>query len=286
MTPYVTPTPTATTSPTRVRDYRCDFPMERGNGSKMIIMYYYDPTIEDCRPFRYSGAAGTPNRYIFRLTFWFLYARRQTACMMVWWCPSVIVYRTFFPTCFDILSWKFVYDSILRTTLNTKNFRHILQELCPFRISSYCKYAVLASSCFDIYSWILIHSFLFVPPTYFDILRWNFAFIFFYKPKIKCDCLRFASIFLGVISLLELRILEVHTFPHFLLHAPKYWADILYMTYFLWPTDQVWVSSYCINMCRSTILSELLILEMYSFRHFSPTCFDLLSWKWYMTLSL
>ena len=33
--------------------------------------------------------------------------------------------------------------------------------------------------------------------------------------QIKFQCLRFPSIFVGVIPLLELRILEIHSFPHF-----------------------------------------------------------------------
>ena len=111
--------------------------------------------------------------------------------------------------------------------------------------------------------------------------------------QIKLECRQFASIFVGVMPLLERRILEIHSFPHFsltsfdilswklayyfillqfllelclfvnleylkytvfrtfLLHALTYWAEILHMTLFYCTTDQVRVSSICINFCGS-----------------------------------
>ena len=39
--------------------------------------------------------------------------------------------------------------------------------------------------------------------------------------------------------LLELKILEIHSFPHYFLHALTYWAEILHMTLFYCTTDQV-----------------------------------------------
>ena len=46
---------------------------------------------------------------------------------------------------------------------------------------------------------------------------------------IKFECRQFASIFVGVMSLLELKILEIHSIPHFSdLHALTNWAEILY----------------------------------------------------------
>ena len=91
----------------------------------------------------------------------------------------------FSPTCFEILSWNFVYNFILmhvRSSLNAINFRQFLLELCPFWTSNSYKYAV---------------------------------------------------------------------FRTFLLHALTYWAEILHMTLFNCTTDQVWVSSICVNFCRS-----------------------------------
>ena len=48
--------------------------------------------------------------------------------------------------------------------------------------------------------------------------------------QIKFECRQFPSIFVGVMLLLELIILELHNFPHFCLHALKYWAEILHMS--------------------------------------------------------
>ena len=51
----------------------------------------------------------------------------------------------FSPTCFEILSWNFVYNFILmhvRSSLNAINFRQFLLELCSFWTSNSYKYAV------------------------------------------------------------------------------------------------------------------------------------------------
>ena len=69
--------------------------------------------------------------------------------------------------------------------------------------------------------------------------------------QIKCEYHQFASIFVGVMPLLKLRILKIHSFHTFLLHALIYWAEILHMTLFYLTTDQVWVLSICVNFCRS-----------------------------------
>ena len=61
-----------------------------------------------------------------------------------------------------------------------------------------------------------IHSFPQFSLTCFDILSWNFCtWLCFTVLQIKFECRQFASIFVGVMSLLELRILEIHSFPHF-----------------------------------------------------------------------
>ena len=123
---------------------------------------------------------------------------------MVWWCPSWSPsvhpsvrpsicpsvrhsFPHFSPTCFEILSWNFVYHFILmhvRSSSNTINFRQFLLELCPFWTSHSYKYAV---------------------------------------------------------------------FRIFLLHALTHWAEILHMTLFYSPTDQVWVSSICVNFWWSYV---------------------------------
>ena len=105
-------------------------------------------------------------------------------------------------TCFDILNWKFAYDFVLlyyRSSSGVVNLRQFLWELCPFWNLQYWKY-----------------SFPHFYPTCFDILSWNFAYDFvllYYRSRVECR--QFASISVGVMPLLELRILEIHSFPHF-----------------------------------------------------------------------
>ena len=65
------------------------------------------------------------------------------------------------------------------------------------------------------------HSFPHFSPTCFDILSWNcvchFLLLSFIVLYIKFECGQFASIFVGVMPLLELRILEINSFPQFYL---------------------------------------------------------------------
>ena len=146
---------------------------------------------------------------------------------MVWWCPSVRVsvrpsvrhsFPHFSPTCFEILSWNFVYHFIMmhvRASSNAINFRQFLMELCPFLTSNCYKYAVFRTfllhaltfraeiwhmtlfyctteqvrvSTISVNFWwsyapfgfriLKIHSFPHFSLTRFDILSWNFAFDF------------------------------------------------------------------------------------------------------------
>ena len=61
-----------------------------------------------------------------------------------------------------------------------------------------------------------IHSFPHFSLSCFDILSSNFAYDFVFTVlQIKFECCQFASIFVGVMPLLELKILEIHSFPHF-----------------------------------------------------------------------
>ena len=71
--------------------------------------------------------------------------------------------------------------------------------------------------------------------------------------QIKFKCRQFASSLVRVMPLLKLRILEIQcaVFGTFLLHALTYWAEILHKTLFHRITDQVRVSSICINSCES-----------------------------------
>ena len=57
-------------------------------------------------------------------------------------------------------------------------------------------------------------------PTFFDILSSNFAYDFvspYYRSS--SSAVKFALMFVGVMPLLELRILKIHSFPHFSLSS-------------------------------------------------------------------
>ena len=105
----------------------------------------------------------------------------------------------FSPTCFDILIWNFVYHFIfmhVRSSSNVINFRHFLQELCPFLTSNSYKYEVFRT--------FLLHAL-----TYWVQILYMTLFY------CTTDQVRVSSIFVGVMPLLELRILEIQSFPHF-----------------------------------------------------------------------
>ena len=98
------------------------------------------------------------------------------------------------------------------------------------------------------------HSFSHFSPTSFDKLSWNFAFcmsLSSYEHSIKFKCRQFPSIFVGVMPLLELRIMEIHSFPLFSLTCCDILSWNLHMTLFYCTTDQVWVSSIWVNICGS-----------------------------------
>ena len=93
-----------------------------------------------------------------------------------------------------------------------------------------------------------IHSFLHFSLTCFDILSWNFAYGFvllYHRSSLSVINLRQ---FLWELCLFwNLEYWEYTVFRTFLLHALTYWAEILHITLFYCTTDQVRVSSICVN---------------------------------------
>ena len=97
--------------------------------------------------------------------------------------------------------------------------------------------------------------------------------------QIKLECCQFALIFVGVMPLLECRILKIQFFA--------------LLSYMPWHIEL----KFCIWLCFTVLqikfeccqfpsifvgvmpLLELRILEMHSFPHFSLTCFDISSWN-------
>ena len=98
--------------------------------------------------------------------------------------------------------------------------------------------------------------------------------------QIKFECCKFASIFVGVTPLLELRILEIHSFPHFSLTS----FDILswnfsydfVLLYYRSSSSIVNLGQFLLELCP---FWNLEYWKIHSFPHFSLTCFDILSWN-------
>ena len=72
--------------------------------------------------------------------------------------------------------------------------------------------------------------------------------LYFDARKSKFECHEFPSIFAGVMPLFNFKYAVFRTF---FLHALRHWAEILHMTLFYCTTDQVRVSSICVNFCGS-----------------------------------
>ena len=129
--------------------------------------------------------------------------------------------------------------SVLQIKLDCRQFASIL-ELCLFSNLEYCKYSFLHFSLtrFDILSWNFAHDFvlLYYRSTssvvngyqfHFDICfnltyikLWHIELKFctwlcFTVLQVNFKCRQWVSISLGVMSLLGLRILEIHSFLHF-----------------------------------------------------------------------
>ena len=119
----------------------------------------------------------------------------------------------------------------------------------------------------------------------FSYILWHIElkfciWLWFIVLQIKFEYRQFASMFVGVMPPLTLRILEIHSFPHFSLAC----FDIL-----SWNFTYDFALSYyrsslsVINLCQwlweLCPLLELRILEIHSFPHFSLACFDILSWN-------
>ena len=88
--------------------------------------------------------------------------------------------------------------------------------------------------------------------TCFDILSWNFAHDFvlmYYRSTLSVVNLR--QVLFELCPFWNLKYWKYTVFRTCLLHALTYWVEILHMTLFYCTTDQVRVSSICVNFCRS-----------------------------------
>ena len=98
--------------------------------------------------------------------------------------------------------------------------------------------------------------------------------------QIKLEYRQFPSIFVGVMPLLECRILKIHSFPHFSLTGFDFielkFCILLCFTVLQIKFECRWFASIFVGVMP---LLELRILEIHSFPHFSLSRFDILSWN-------
>ena len=152
-------------------------------------------------------------------------------------------------TCFDILSWNFAHDFVLlyyRSSSSVVNLRQFLWELCPFWNLEYWKYTVFRTFLLHPLTYWAesLHITLFYCTTdqvrvssicvflelclfsnlefsaLFSYTLWHIelkfcTWLYFTVLQVSFKYLQWVSIFVGVMSLLRLRILEIHSSPHF-----------------------------------------------------------------------
>ena len=79
-----------------------------------------------------------------------------------------------------------------------------------------------------------IYSFSHFSPTCFDVLSWNIVYDFHNALQIKFKCRQF--LFCPFLNQEYWKYTVIRTFVPY---ALTYWAEIMYMTFFLWTSDQV-----------------------------------------------
>ena len=94
------------------------------------------------------------------------------------------------------------------------------------------------------------HSFPHFSPTCFEILSWNFVHHFILM-HVSSSTINFRQFLLELCPFWTSHSYKYAVFCTFLIHALTYWAEILHMTLFYSTSDQVWVSSICVNFCWS-----------------------------------
>ena len=122
-------------------------------------------------------------------------------------------------------------------------------------------------------------------------MRWHIAlkfriWLYFIVLQIKFKCCQLASIFVGVMPLLELKILEIHSFPQF---SPTC-VDILRWNFAYDFILLYYRSSLSVVNFRQFLYARLQtgrimvwwcpsVRPSAHFLHFSHTCFDIMSWN-------
>ena len=149
----------------------------------------------------------------------FLYARLQTGRIMVWWCPSgspsvrpglrPSVRPSVRPSQFSALFSYMLWHIDLKFCVSLYFYVRKIKFECHQFLSLFARVMLLFN-----FKLLQICSFPHFSPTCFDIFKFC-IWLYFNVPQSKFECRDFASIFVGVMPLCELRILEIHSFPHF-----------------------------------------------------------------------
>ena len=191
----------------------------RPSGSPSASFPHFSPTCYDILSWNFA--------YDFVLLYYRSSSSVVNLCQVLWeLCPfCYLQYRKYTVFHTFLLHALTYWAEILHMTLfhcTTDQVRvlsiciNFLWELCPFwnLDTENTQYSVL-------FSYILWHVEL-------KFCTW----LCFTEIQIKFKCRQFASIFVRVMPLLELRILEIQFFRTFLLHALTYWAEIFHTTLF------------------------------------------------------
>ena len=183
----------------------------------------------------------------------FLYARLQTGRIMVWWCPSVrpsvrpglrpSVRPSQFSALFSYMLWhidlKFcvsLYFYARKIKFEGHQFPSLfagVMLLFNFKLLQICSFPHFSPTCFDILSSNFVYDF---------VLMCNRA---------SLSVVILLQFLLELCLFVNLEYSKYTVFRTFLLHALTYWAEILNVTLFYCTTDQVRVSSICVNFCGS-----------------------------------
>ena len=146
----------------------------------------------------------------------------------------------FSPTCFDIIiDLKFcvsLYFYARKIKFECHQFPSLFAGVMPL---------------FN-FKLLQIWSFPNFSPTCFDILSSNFVYDFvlmYHRASLSVVIL--LQFLLELCLFVNLEYSKYTVFRTFLLHALTDWAEILHMTLFYCTTDQVRVSSICVNFCGS-----------------------------------
>ena len=205
-------------------------------------------------------------------TISFLYARLQTGRIMIWWCPSVrpsqvSVRQSQFSSFFSYMLWHIE----LKFCMSLSSYEYLIKFECRQFASIFVGVMPLLEL-----NILEIHRFSAV----FSYMLWHIGLKFciwfcFAVLQITFECYQFASIFVGVMPLLELRKYTVfRSFSYMLRHI-----GLKFCTWLCFAELQIKFE------CRQFVsifvgvmpLLELRILEIHSLPLFSLTCFDILS---------